>query len=340
MESKLKEEAVSHYSSAFSDKMQRQAFQYKEKLNGQDILGLTPLKQINLFVIKELFFHWKSEIEQLKSPYFNYQSEEVKSALAGFMDVVSQNILIDEYHLRPLLEKATKDTLYLILAPYDYFYLLLTHNQKQSWTVSELEDILKYVRINRSLLGSLLDKCRHETLHMISTERISELFNQVFEQLQEPPEDTEPYLQQLSQEVPLQTETLFSNTTTSYSSPQVNESIPSQEEATREEKKEEGPRTLNDYLNKPDRSTLADMHQQRKIESLSRHLSVNQKFMFVRELFNNDNEAFRQALEKIDAQNTYAEAVGLVRRDLASQYHWKMDSEEVMEFMELLSKRF
>ncbi|MDF9801073.1 hypothetical protein OKW21_006336 [Catalinimonas alkaloidigena] len=340
MESKLKEEAVSQYSSAFSDKMQSQAFQQKEKLNGQDILGLTPLKQINLFVIKELFFHWKSEVEQLKSPYFNYQAEEVKSALASFMDVVSQNILINKHHLRPLLEKATKDTLYLVLAPYDYFYLLLTHANKQSWTVSELEEILKYVRINRTLLERLLDKCRHETLHIISTERITELFNQVFEQVQEPPEDTEPYIQQLSQEVPLQTETLFSNTTTSYSSPQVNEPYITQEEPPKEEKKEEGPRTLNDYLNKSDRSTLADMHQQRKIESLSSHISVNQKFMFVRELFNNDPEAFRQILEEIDSQNTYAEAVGLIRRDFAPQYQWKMDSEEVMEFMELLSKRF
>lgn len=341
MESKLKKEAVKQYSKAFSDKICRQAFQQKGKLGGQDILSLTSIKQVNLFVVKELFLHWKTEVERLKSPYFNYEAEEVKSALASFMDVVSQNILIDESHLRPLLEKATEDTLYLLLAPYDYYYLMLTHADRQSWTVSELEEVLKYVRINRTLLERLIIRGQQESLRAISVNRISELFSHVFDQLNEPPEDTEPYLRQFSEQVPLRSQELFSSSTpvdTKPSHPPFH--APEPKEPQREESKELNLRTLNDYLNKSDRSTLADIHQQRKIESLSKHISVNQKFMFVRELFNNNPEAFRQAVEQLDTQNSYAEAVNLIRRDMAPQYRWKMDSEEVLEFMELLSKRF
>ncbi|WPP53341.1 hypothetical protein [Catalinimonas niigatensis] len=339
MESKLKKEAVKQYSKAFSDKICRQAFQQKGKLNGQDILTLTSIKQINLFVIKELFVHWKTEVERLKSPYFNYEAEEVKSALASFMDIVSQNILIDHSHLRPLLEKAVEDTLYLLLAPYDYYYLLLTHSDRSSWTVAELEEVLKYVRINRSLLERLVSRCHQESLPSISISRVSELFNHVFDQLNEPPEDTEPYIKQFNEQLPLNMEELFSNIVEPKSVAQPIQS-PKQEETKSEENKDLNRRTLNDYLNKTDRSTLADIHQQRKIESLSRHISVNQKFMFIRELFNNEPEAFRQTVEQLDSQNSYAEAVNLIRRDLAQKYRWKMDSEEVLEFMELLSKRF
>lgn len=341
MESKLNKEAVKQYSKAFSDKVCRQAFEKKGKLNGQDILALTSIKQVNLFVIKELFLHWKTEVERLKSPYFNYEAEEVKSALNNFMDIVSQNILIDEPHLRPLLEKATEDTLYLLLAPYDYYYLMLTHSERQSWTVTELEEILKYVRINRALLERLVSRCHQESLHSISISRISELFNHVFDQLNEPPEDTEPYLKQFNEQLHLHSQELLSTTTSPNLEPKINYEAPTiREEAEKEEKKEQNLRTLNDYLHKSDRSTLADIHRQRKIESLSRHISVNQKFMFIRDLFNNDPQAYQKAVERLDVQNSYAEAVNLIRQDLAQQYRWKMDSEEVLEFMELLSKRF
>lgn len=339
MESKLKKEAVKQYSKTFSSQICHQAFQQQEKLGGQDILSLTTIKQVNLFIIKELFLHWKTEVERLKSPYFNYEAEEVKAALANFMDIVSQNILVEEVHLRPLLEKATQDTLYLLLAPYDYYYLVLTHSDRQSWTVPELEEILKYVRINRALLERLVNRCRQESLSVISVSRVSELFSHVFDQLDEPPEDTEPYLRQFNEQAPLQSESLFSTTVELKPINQPSQS-PKQEEPKSDANKDLNLRTLNDYLNKTDRSTLADIHQQRKIESLTKHISVNQKFMFIRELFNNEPDAFRKAVEQLDAQNSYAEAVNLIRRDLAQQYRWKMDSEEVLEFMELLSKRF
>ena len=48
---------------------------------------------MNLFVVRELFKAWKEETKKLKSPYFNYESPEVKEALETLMDKLSNNIL-------------------------------------------------------------------------------------------------------------------------------------------------------------------------------------------------------------------------------------------------------
>lgn len=348
MESKLNQAAVSEYSNTFARRVADQAYQNKEKLGGQEVLAITPLKQVNLLVVKAIFLQWKAEVEHLKSPYFDYQSAEVKSALADFMNVVSQHISIDQQHLLPLLEQSVQDTLYLILSPYDFYFRLISHTDKTIWTVQELEESLKYIRINRPLLERLIERSRKESSDRITKEHVIELFKEVAGHLDAAPEDTEPYLRQFHELVPLNVDDFYSSQSPSAPPKRTGTSFfdtidtPSEPENKPEAKseEEEGPRTLNDRLNQSGRFTLADEHRQRKIESLAQHISVNQKFMFIRELFDNNAEAFNSAVEQLDTQSTYAEAINLIRRDFAQNYRWKMDSEEVLEFMELITKRF
>ncbi len=51
-----------------------------------EIIHLTPVQQVNYFVLKELFQRWKSEINQLKSPYFDYDNDEVQASLKAFYE--------------------------------------------------------------------------------------------------------------------------------------------------------------------------------------------------------------------------------------------------------------
>lgn len=353
MESKLNQAAVKEYSADFSQRLISQAYQHKVLLSGQDILSLTTLKQVNLLVIKEIFLRWKAEVEQLKSPYFDYEATEVRSALGDFMNVVSRHIAIDQQRLKPLIERAVHDTLYLLLAPYDYYFQMLSNSDKSSWTAKELQEILKYVRINRPLLEKLTERCQQEEGETLSVDHVIELFKEVAGHLDEAPEDTVKYIQQLNEVRSLNVQDLYSEETqpepqsTSFfdtlDTPSEEESEPQpdmKEQPKEKSEKTDGQRTLNDSLNQEGRSTLADQHQRRKIESLAQHISVNQKFMFVRELFDNDEQAFTSAVGQLDQQHTYAEAMNLIRRDFAQNYRWKMDSEEVLEFMELVSKRF
>lgn len=349
MESKLNQKVITEYTKSFSRQLLPGAYQDRKYLGGQDILSLTPLKQVNLLVVQGIFLRWKSELEQIKSPYFDYQAKEVEAALQNFMNTVSRHIAIDQEHLQPLLEKAVQDTLYLLLAPYDFYFRMLSNTETASWTVDELEERLKYLRINRSLLETLTAKCRETSEDTLSREQVVNIYKEVAGQHNETPEDTDVYMQQFNQVAHLDVNSLTAanqHTSTDegsfFDSLDAQPTPPIEVEAKPQENTDSGetPRTLNDSLNQPGRSTLADQHQQRKIEKLSQHISVNQKFMFIRELFENDGQAFASAIERLDAQSTYAEAVTLIRREYAQDYRWKMDSEEVAEFMDLLAKRF
>jgi len=334
MERKLNQEAVVQYSQTFSAQVLRHAYQHRDYLSGQEILSLTSSKQVNFFIVKEIFFQWKKEVTRLESPYFNYSHPEVQSALSAFMDTLSQHISVDEAHLCPLLEKSIADSLYLILAPLQYFREALVV-ARPNWTLNELSEHLKYIRVNRFLLENLIEKLQSSNEGTIVSTRIDQLLNEIYSYAAHQAEDPAPYLQQLKEYLDLQVSALYADNATET---QLPPDLPA-EEVTEIDDKEER-RTLNDFLIKPERPSLADQHQQRKIDRLASSISVNQKFMFTRELFNNDTSAFTQAVQQLDAQNTYAEAVNLIRRDYAPAYRWRMDSEEVVEFMELIAKRF
>lgn len=338
MENKLDQVAILEYVETFTNRLIAQAFEHKKQLNGQGLLSLSPVKQVNLLVVKAVFFRWKEEVSQLKSPYFNYQAEEVRKALGEFMNVVSQHISVSDKYVRPLLRQATQETIYLVVSPYDFYYQLLSSSEKSTWSITQLNDILKYIKINRHLLVALIEQLQEESQQAFDKNWVIESFTQLAKEKNIAADDVSTFEQQFSQVVPFQVSSFVSTGQRAPVRADAEEKPPSVD--TEPKGKSDEQRTLNDSFNKAERSTLADQHQQRKIESLSRHISVNQKFMFVGELFAGNTEAFTTAVELLDQQNTYAEAVGLVRREYAQQYRWKMDSEEVLEFMELVAKRF
>ncbi len=78
MESKLNIEKIKSYSLDFADIVCRNFFKIKDKITGNEILSVTSSKQINLFVLKNLFYAWEKESDKLKSNYFNYEFKTVQ----------------------------------------------------------------------------------------------------------------------------------------------------------------------------------------------------------------------------------------------------------------------
>ena len=62
--------------------------------------------------------------------------------------------------------------------------------------------------------------------------------------------------------------------------------------------------------------------------------------MFTKSLFGNSTEEFERAVEDLDNYASYVEAFNYLRKDFAGKYHWKMDSEEVIEFLEIVAKKY
>ena len=106
MDEKISLESISQYSNAYAEKVLQGFFTSKDKISGPEILKLSAIQQVNLFVVGELFKTWKEETKKLKSAYFDYEHPDVKEAFDALMDTLSNNIAVDRVHFSPLLKKS------------------------------------------------------------------------------------------------------------------------------------------------------------------------------------------------------------------------------------------
>ncbi len=351
MESKLNLSTIREYSEAFTTRTLDEAYASQEKLDGQAILHLTPVKQVNLLIINDLLNKWKAEIKKVRSPYFDYESAEVREALQDFMNTISQHIAVARDQLIPLLEAAIQNTLVLLLDP-QYFYYQVLSNVQYSLNKENVTELFKYVKVNRFFANALLQHIDREQKDELHASYALWLLDDKSEQVTHSIDDSSTAMQQFAQVLPVEQGDLYRHqpkkaqtqpvaTTTPDHDHQRTAQPPvvAQPEATQEELPS-GPKTLNDYLNRSGGTTIADIHNKQKVESIRSSISVNQRFMFVRELFDNNTEEYNQALSRLETERTYAEAFNYLRKEFATRYRWRMDSEEVIEFLEVISKRY
>ncbi|MDX5347903.1 MAG: hypothetical protein LPK19_11710, partial [Hymenobacteraceae bacterium] len=121
MNNKYNQLRLEQYSKELAKLLCDRYFSENQTINGPQLISFMPVKQVNLFVIKELMLRWNSEMANLRSPYFDFENEEVKGALVQFMNVLSRKILIKRPHFEPLLQKAINDTFVLVLDPVTTF---------------------------------------------------------------------------------------------------------------------------------------------------------------------------------------------------------------------------
>ena len=78
-------------------------------LRGDDILGLSVSKQLNLFILKNIYDDWKSNFEKNKSSYFNYENENILDKINSLQNTLSNHIHIKFEDLRALIKKSIID---------------------------------------------------------------------------------------------------------------------------------------------------------------------------------------------------------------------------------------
>ena len=94
-------------------------------LDGPALLKFTPIRQVNLLVLRQLLGRWQQEASALRSPYFDFEAAPVRAALGQFMNVLSRHIRLDRAALEPLLAQAVTDTLVLATDGHAAFERLL-----------------------------------------------------------------------------------------------------------------------------------------------------------------------------------------------------------------------
>ena len=334
MENNLNNKGIENYCNKFCEVVTAQHFNNNQTISGKEILELQEIRQINLFVIKYLLSEWTKEVTKLKSPYFNYDAPEAKTALKEFMNVLSRHISVEKEYFIPLLRQATRDTLLLIFSPYDYYMHLIHDPERQELSLKELKRMSKYVKINNNLLQGLIGKIEERGYQRISEEEAGKLLNEVFQNIQESPADTDEYIEIFSRILPLTESTIYGE------SSKTNEVVQPQNSAPKErpvnQMAEHSVSTINDKHSAEQKPTIADSHRNQKIESIRKHISINQRFMFVNTLFYGDEETYNRAIDYLDNCEDKRSA----SLYLTSEYpEWDQESEEVGEFMELIEKR-
>lgn len=118
--------------------------------------------------------------------------------------------------------------------------------------------------------------------------------------------------------------------------PEVNEE-PSIEEEQKESEPE--PETINDQFEKEEK-TVAEHHEEKKVSSIMELISVNHQFMFVKELFKDDQVSFQNALYELEEYQSFDEAVEFLVQGYAKEFEWDMQSNEVKELLKVLFRKF
>ncbi len=69
-------------------------------------------------------------------------------------------------------------------------------------------------------------------------------------------------------------------------------------------------------------------------------ITLNQKFLFTKKLFGNNQEELEDALTGIDRCATHKEAIMFLKNNYIMKYDWNFQNDEVKEFWELVELRF
>lgn len=313
MDEKISHSAVEQYSAAFAEKVAERFFSEKTKITGPEILSLCEVRQVNLFTIHELLKVWRQEITKLRSPFFDYQAEEVKTALTTFQNTLSNHISISRDHFIPILRKAVEQTIFLILDPYDFYSDTLEKHGKQFIRVDELRNDIKYLKINEAPLLQLVQHLTEKKLDIIAGNEAFALLDHILEEVNFTPQDVEPFFAKLSEVLPVSIDKLY------------------ERKEVKPVKKKNTPVAQSEKV----AATVADNFQ--KILSIRESLTINQKFMFTKMLFSGDFDLFSQAIDKLDQFDNLQQAVNFLELNYSE---WDRESEEFEEFMELVEKRF
>lgn len=102
----------------------------------------------------------------------------------------------------------------------------------------------------------------------------------------------------------------------------------------------QGVSTLNDQFQHDETKTLAAKLGRTKINDLKTAIGLNQKFLFMNDLFEGENTQFNDAVSKLNAFSAREEAVHFMNTELAVKYHWKEEHPSVVAFKELIERRY
>ena len=97
--------------------------------------------------------------------------------------------------------------------------------------------------------------------------------------------------------------------------------------------------SINDQL-KENKVEVSDILSAGPIKDLRKAIGINDRFLFINDLFNGDESVFERSVKTINGFSIWPEADYWIRRELKTKLGWKEDSLSVRHFDQLVRRRF
>lgn len=98
--------------------------------------------------------------------------------------------------------------------------------------------------------------------------------------------------------------------------------------------------TINKQFEKEEETVADHLESSNKGSSILELISLNHRYMFIKELFLNDKNEFENALYELEEYDSFDESVEFLVQGYAKHNEWDMQSDEVKEFLKVLFRRF
>jgi hypothetical protein len=97
--------------------------------------------------------------------------------------------------------------------------------------------------------------------------------------------------------------------------------------------------SLNDAL-KEEKTEVATILKGAPVKDLKKAIGINDRYVFINELFRGDEDMYERSIKTINAFNIYPEAEYWIQRELKIKLGWEEQSETVQNFNQLIKRRF
>jgi hypothetical protein len=92
-------------------------------------------------------------------------------------------------------------------------------------------------------------------------------------------------------------------------------------------------KTLSDVISKPSNATYI---QAKPVKNLKSAININDRIMFTKELFNNNNDYFNEVMEKINNMNNFSDA----NQYFLTQIENNENTDSIEKFVDIIHRRF
>jgi len=99
------------------------------------------------------------------------------------------------------------------------------------------------------------------------------------------------------------------------------------------------PESLNDKL-KQGKAELVEVLKETPIKDLRKAIGINDRFLFINDLFRGDEVMYERSIKTINSFNIYPEAEYWISRELKTKLGWDTELPVVLQFDQLVKRRF